>query len=127
MSLTDRPSVNPGGNIMVQHYGHLRNDRRSVLLHRAIAQKLLTSPKMVLAKARGHITVMAQNPRTRRYADLWFRLLDLPIPALAERLTEFSEEMAALRQCTPFAGVLTPQERWQIYRKFREDEQNDSQ
>ena len=83
--------------------------------------------RRVLAKARGHITVMAQKPRTRRYADAWFPLLDLPIPALAERLTEFSEERVALRQCTPFAGVLTPQERWQIYRKFRKDEQYDSQ
>ncbi len=111
---------------MVPQYGHPRNDRRSVLLHRAIAQKLLASPEGVLVKARGHIAVMAQNPRTQRYAEVWSRLLELPVPALAERLTEFNEEMVALRQCTPFAGVLTPQERWQIYRQFREDEQHDA-
>lgn len=69
---------------MEQQYGHPRNDRRSVQLHRAIAEKLVASPE-----------------------------IDLPVPILAERLTEFNEEMVALRQCTPFAGILTPQERWQ--------------
>ena len=111
---------------MTQQYGHPRNDRRSVQLHRAIARKLVASPETVLTKAHGHLAVMAQNPQTRWYAQAWSRLLDLPVPVLAERLTEFNEEMITLRQCTPFAGILTPQERWQIYRQFREDEQRDS-
>lgn len=109
-----------------QQYGHSRNNWRSVQLHQAIAQKLIVSPESVLAKARKHVAVMKQNPRTERYADGWTSLLDLPVPILAERLTEFTEEMVALRQCTPFAGVLTPQERWQVYRQFREGEQRDA-
>jgi len=33
-------------------------------------------------------------------------------------LGEESERMTALRQATPFAGVLEPAERWAIYEKF---------
>ena len=100
-------------------YGHPRNDQRSIWLHRAIAYKLLAEPNTVLAKARQHTAWMHHDPHTRAYAHRWDALLALPVDELARRLTENTEEMIALRQCTPFAGVLSPQERWDIYRAFR--------
>jgi hypothetical protein len=33
-------------------------------------------------------------------------------------MVEESEHMTALRQATPFAGVLTARERWAIYERF---------
>ncbi len=33
-------------------------------------------------------------------------------------MDEDSEPMRALRQATPFAGILTPNERWAIYDDF---------
>jgi hypothetical protein len=33
-------------------------------------------------------------------------------------MVEDSERMAALRQATPFAGVLEPAERWKVYAQF---------
>jgi len=33
-------------------------------------------------------------------------------------MVEESERMTALRQATPFAGILTPSERWAIYARF---------
>lgn len=103
-------------------YGHVRNDHRSVRLHQAIVQKLLEKPDVVLAKARRNLLGMMRHSQTMPYAEQWNALLDLPLAVLADRLIEESEEMTALRQCTPFAGVLSPQERWNIYRKFREEE-----
>ena len=34
-------------------------------------------------------------------------------------MEEDSEPMRALRQATPFAGILTPTERWAIYDEFK--------
>lgn len=107
-------------------YGHPRNNRRSIQLHRAIAQKLMASPEPVLEKARRQAAVMQQDPRTKPYGDAWIHLLDLPLSLLVERMTENTEQMTDLRQCTPFAGVLTPQERWKIYRQFRAGEHRDA-
>ncbi|SPE41525.1 hypothetical protein SBA3_4360009 [Candidatus Sulfopaludibacter sp. SbA3] len=33
-------------------------------------------------------------------------------------LVDDSEEMTALWQATPFAGILTPMQRWAIYARF---------
>ena len=35
-------------------------------------------------------------------------------------MVEESERMTAMRQTSPFAGLLTPRERWAIYREFEE-------
>lgn len=37
------------------------------------------------------------------------------MPEIAAILGDESEEMTALRQATPFAGVLEPAERWAVY------------
>ena len=59
-----------------------------------------------------------QNGRSQPYWDAWQELLARPIEVLLPLLVEDSERMAALRQATPFAGVLSPQERWAIYARF---------
>ncbi len=46
-------------------------------------------------------------------------LLAQPVPEIAETLVEDGEWMRDLRQNTPFAGVLTPEDRWKIIREVR--------
>lgn len=53
------------------------------------------------------------------YVEAWERLLDLPLPELTARVLEPSEAGHDLRQVSPFAGVLSPRERWQILRGAR--------
>jgi hypothetical protein len=36
----------------------------------------------------------------------------------AAAMVEESERMTAMRQANPFAGILTPRERWAIYDQF---------
>ena len=57
--------------------------------------------------------------RSTLWARGWLALLAKPLPAVASALTEDTEEMRDLRQNTPFAGVLTPQERWRILSDVR--------
>jgi hypothetical protein len=56
--------------------------------------------------------------RSQAYRDAWREILNLPLPEILDLLVEDSERMTAMRQATPFAGVLEPAERWAIYERF---------
>jgi hypothetical protein len=43
----------------------------------------------------------------------------LTIPELVDLLQRDDEDAARLRQNTPFTGILTPEEVWQIKRNFK--------
>jgi predicted NAD/FAD-dependent oxidoreductase len=101
--------------------GHQRIDQRSLALHRAIAEKLRAHPAL-LEIARDNLdrwTLM--QSRSQPYWDAWRKILSRPLPEILELLGEESERMTALRQATPFAGVLEPAERWAIYARFEPD------
>ena len=54
------------------------------------------------------------------YADAWRRLLEGPLDALLAVLGDRGERAAALRQCTPFVGVIDQQTRLRVWRQERE-------
>ena len=56
--------------------------------------------------------------RSQFYFDEWRKLLNGPLDMLLSAIVEESEWMTAMRQASPFAGVLSPQERWAIYEQF---------
>jgi hypothetical protein len=98
--------------------GHARVEARSLAMHRAIASKLRAQPEL-LAVAHDNIARWtAERGRSQPYLDEWRRILARPIDEILALIEEDSETMRALRQCTPFAGVLTPRERWDIYDSF---------
>jgi hypothetical protein len=98
--------------------GHDRIDRRSLALHRAIAAKLRANPAL-LEIARDNIErwSMARG-RSQPYWDVWREILNRPLEEILQLLEEETERMTALRQATPFAGILEPAERWAIYDRF---------
>jgi hypothetical protein len=49
----------------------------------------------------------------------WLTILDKPWEEVREILLDESDEGQRLRQTDPFCGILTPTERWQIYREAR--------
>src|SRR5580704_17333305 len=92
--------------------GHQRIDRRSLELHRVIAAKLRAHPEL-LKIARENLTRWAVGVgRSKPYWDAWSEILGRPLPDILDLLVEDTERMTALRQATPFAGVLEPAERW---------------
>ena len=87
-------------------------------MHRAIAQKLRLSPAL-MAIARDNLRRWRENAgRAEPYLAAWAELLEKPADELLELLQQDSEQMRAMRQASPFAGVLTPKERWKIYDTF---------
>ncbi len=87
-------------------------------MHRAIAAKLRASPGL-LSIAHDNLQRWAATAgRTQPYLDRWEQVLAGPLDRLLEVLEQDTEGMRAMRQTSPFAGILTPKERWAIYDAF---------
>lgn len=98
--------------------GLTREDRRSLALHRVIAARLLADSETVIAKARRNLRVMRRantDGSADRWFDEWERRLAGPVAGVVEVLVSHDQEARDLRQVTPFAGVLTDDERREIY------------
>jgi excisionase family DNA binding protein len=99
-----------------------RDQRRSLWLHRAVAGKLALDPDGVRRKARrnlAHLRAVHPDGRVRDDFGLWEALLDGPLDNLFEVLGSRSPRALELRQNTPFAGVLTEEERLRALAAFR--------
>jgi hypothetical protein len=98
--------------------GHQRIDQRSLALHHAIAEKLRARPAL-LEIARDNLNRWyASAGRSRPYLDEWRQILERPLEDVLSLIEQEDERMTALRQSSPFAGVLEPAERWAIYSRF---------
>ena len=102
-------------------WGHKRIERRSLELHRAIARKLRAHPELIAIAHDNLERWQASAGRSKPYWDAWSEILGRPLPQILSLIVEDSERMTALRQSTPFAGILSPSERWQIYSEFERE------
>lgn len=96
-----------------------REDRRSLALHAAVAERLGTAPGEVIARARRNLTLLRRmHPHARPLLREWAVLLDLPPSHLIDVLCDPRPHARELRQVSPFAGALGPSERADVYRRF---------
>lgn len=95
-----------------------REDRRSLALHRVIAARFARDPRAVSTKAVRNLKVMrrADDGSAAPWLEEWERLLKGPVSAVIEVLVSHDQRARDLRQVTPFAGVLSDEERRAIYR-----------
>jgi hypothetical protein len=105
---------------VTRYSDHRILDARSLAMHCRIAQKISRDPQL-LDKAHANLERWAAKttgPKPR-YLREWQQVLNQPWPAIAEFITNMGEEATRLRASSPFAGVLTQEERDQIYAAFR--------
>lgn len=100
---------------------HRLAEERSIAYHRVIAERLKSRPE-ILEMARQRVRTWLSSPRTggQFYAQRWAEILSGDVPSIAAFLVDRSELATELRQSTPFAGALNPQERWKIWRETRD-------
>jgi hypothetical protein len=99
---------------------HRLAKERSIAYHGAIAESLQRQPE-VLANARQRVqTWLSSDAEAPFYAQRWAEILAGDLPSITAFLTERSELAEELRQSSPFAGALKPQERWVLWRETRE-------
>lgn len=104
---------------------HEAQDRASLEMGRRIAAELARRPEW-LALARANLERWSRRnadaPGLLRCYDEWKAILERPLAEIIEILSTDTEENRRLRQNSPFAGALTPQEVWEIKRKVRNDQ-----
>ncbi len=98
---------------------HRDLDARSLAMHRLIAEKLQRDPAL-LRRAEATLTRWraAGDGSTRVYDDEWMRVLRQGLPATLRLMLDESEHGDTLRQSSPFAGILTPRERFAFLRAW---------
>lgn len=114
--------VNEKGPVHAPYSSHRLLEARSLAMHAVIAAKierdpsLLTIPRNNLQRWKSRWQGAGDAPA---WFDEWREIMRRPWQEIAALITEPSENSARLRQSSPFAGVLTPAQRRQIYEAFR--------
>lgn len=92
---------------------------RILAQHRRIAERLASNPQLI-----DHAKSNLQRWTSTRGDDApptwlveWRNILDRSVDDVVTILTESSEHATWLRSCSPFAGALSPRERWQIIKE----------
>jgi hypothetical protein len=96
---------------------HQQIEERSILLHRAVAQRISENP-VLLEVARGNLHRWIDQGGDRPYWSEWQKILAGPLDEILAFMVSPSEKARRLRQSSPFRGILTPRERWKIYESF---------
>ena len=100
-----------------------REERRSIVLHSAIARHLVAEPERVLALARQNLSRMIEHAAgASQLLGEWRVALERPIEALLPLLTDPAPWARELRQVTPFGGVLSASERAHVFAAFKDQE-----
>jgi len=99
---------------------HRLAEERSLAYHRVIAARIRREPA-ILSAARHRVREwIAATPGPPPFALAWNEVLDGDADTIAQFLVDPGEHARELRQSTPFAGVLAPQERWRIWEEVRD-------
>jgi hypothetical protein len=111
----------PADNGATARYSdHRVLDARSLAMHCKVVQKISRDPQL-LDKAKENLRRwIAKSAGSKpRYLREWEEILERPWHEIAGLITDMSEEATRLRSSSPFAGVISPEEREQIYAAFR--------
>jgi hypothetical protein len=93
---------------------HRNPELLSLAYHRAVAHRL---DEQVVRDARRRLERWRERGTIDpQCADEWELVLDMPLPKIATLISSDSKRARELRQSSPFAGVLTPQERRKLLR-----------
>jgi hypothetical protein len=99
---------------------HQEIDARSLALHRLVAEKIRHNPQLfqniidTLMHWRSTVDSASQP-----YLAEWDRLVALGMDSCLSASVEDSQQANALRQCSPFCGVLTARERFCFLKEWR--------
>lgn len=101
-----------------------REQEKSLWLHRALLTHLMLDPQRVLKTALTNIHNWKSEQRSdgmvNRYLEHWEQVIDSGVNQVASALTDTGGAYRELRQNSPFAGVLSEDERRRVLLSFRE-------
>jgi hypothetical protein len=98
---------------------HERIDRQVAAMHRVIAERLRSGDLSPLEHARSNLERWERQfggALPAAYVE-WVAILRSDLDHVLRILEGGDEEAIRIRSSSPFAGVLTPRERWEILRR----------
>lgn len=99
---------------------HALAEERSLEIHRLVAEELRRDPaRLELVRARVG-RWLADGSVHPAYAQRWWQILSRPLEEVIAAMTDPGEDARALRQASPFAGLVDPRTRWKVWRSVRE-------
>jgi hypothetical protein len=99
---------------------HQEIDARTLAMHRLVAEKIRRDPRLLdVARANLARWRLEPHPGDRGHLEEWERAMGAGLESALALAVEDSERAAALRQSSPFAGVLTARERHAFLRSWR--------
>lgn len=102
---------------------HEEIDRRSLALAQVVAGTIDRDPSLAgLARARRTCARWLRDAPSPAVAE-WLGILQREWPEIRPILLDPGEQGRRLRQSNPFCGVLSPRERWEVYRRFSHEHQ----
>lgn len=96
---------------------HSVQDLRSKVLHIEVGRKLIRQPELLNGARHRLQRMYGTIPYSKVYLDRWDNLLSGPLEEILKVLGTEDEESKALRHVSPFAGVLSDEERLAVLRK----------
>ena len=100
-----------------------RDQARSLWLGCAIAGKLVADPQNVLEKASDNLARLDRlHGGSSRWLAEWRSLLEGPVADVLDVLVSRTPRARELRQNSPFAGVLSEEERHRVLQAFASDQ-----
>jgi hypothetical protein len=100
---------------------HRNTDQVSLELARRVAERLRSRPELLDVARTNLARWTAKNasaPSLLRCYEQWRAILARPVDDICQVLCAPTEESQRLRQNSPFAGVMTPAEVWEIKSRF---------
>jgi hypothetical protein len=98
---------------------HQEIDERSLALARAIADRIDADPDRRGLEHARRVCERWSHEHAVSDLRLWSEILAREWSEVRGVLLEDTERGRQLRQSSPFCGILSPRERWAIYRRFR--------
>jgi excisionase family DNA binding protein len=97
---------------------HRTAELQALAYHRLVARRL---DQPLVDEAKRRLKRWREQGRIHpRWADEWERILAMPLPRIAKTIRADSQRARELRQSSPFAGVLTEQERRRLVETVEE-------
>lgn len=98
--------------------GHRLAELQALAYHRLVAERL---DEHLVERARRRLRRWRASDRVHpRWIEEWERVLSKPLPQIAKTISADTARARELRQTSPFAGVLSQQERRQLTRAVEE-------
>jgi hypothetical protein len=97
---------------------HQRIDRQVAAMHRVIAQRLRSGDLTPLERARSNLKrweCQFGGVLPTAYVE-WVAILDSGLDSVLRVLEGSDQDAVRIRSSSPFTGVLSPRERWEILR-----------